>query len=65
MKNEEATTTQSNSDPKPGQLLLWKKICCAVYCYSTWSFSLIYATSWWGQAFEFMIIDVDNLVNSV
>lgn len=32
MKNEEATTTQSNSDPKPGQLPFWKKhmLCCSL-----------------------------------
>lgn len=65
MKNEEATTTQSNSDPKPGQLPFWKKhmLCCSLLLHLV--LSLIYATSWWGQAFEFMIIDVDNLVNSV
>lgn len=56
-------TKQQWPKARAAALLEKHMLCCSLLLHLV--LSLIYATSWWGQAFEFMIIDVDNLVNSV
>ena len=65
MKNEGATTTQNNNDPKPEAAVLLEKAYAGLFTITPPGPFTHYATSWWGQAFGFMIIDVENLVNSV
>lgn len=51
MKNEGATTRQSNNDPKPEAAALLEKAYAVLFTVTPPGPFTHYATSWWGQAF--------------